>query len=92
VGRPAAAEARRTKFVIEEPRRYCAESMGVTPNLHARLACSSRVATIVSIIESCRRLGIPVRNYLGSVLPGLADFRINRIGELKPGAWAARSS
>jgi hypothetical protein len=34
-----------------------------------------RRRTIVSIIESCRRLSIPVRDYLGSVLPGLADFR-----------------
>ena len=51
-----------------------------------------RVAAIVSIIETCRRLSIPVRDYLGSVLPGLADFPINRIGELTPGAWAARSS
>ena len=38
-----------------------------------------RVAAIVSIIETCRRLSIPVRDYLGSVLPGLADFPINRI-------------
>jgi transposase len=45
-----------------------------------------RVAAIVSIIETCRRLSIPVRDYLGSVLPGLADFPINRIGELTPGA------
>jgi transposase len=51
-----------------------------------------RVAAIVSIIETCRQLSIPVRDYLGSVLPGLADFPINRIGELTPGAWAARSS
>ena len=51
-----------------------------------------RVAAIVSIIETCRRLSIPVRDYLGAVLPGLADFPINRIGELTPGAWAARSS
>jgi transposase len=51
-----------------------------------------RVAAIVSIIETCRRLSIPVRDYLGSVLPGLADFPINRIGELTPGAWATRSS
>jgi hypothetical protein len=29
-----------------------------------------------------RRLNIPVRDYLGSVLPGLADFPINRVGEL----------
>jgi len=32
-----------------------------------------------------------VRNYLASVLPGLADFPINRIGELTPTAWAART-
>jgi len=30
------------------------------------------------------------RDYLGSVLPGLANFPINRIAELTPAAWAAR--
>ena len=49
-----------------------------------------RVAAIISIVETCRRLSIPVRNYLSSVLPGLADFPINRIAELTPTAWAAR--
>ena len=49
-----------------------------------------RVASIISIVETCRRLSIPVRNYLGSVLPGLANFPINRIAELTPSAWAAR--
>jgi hypothetical protein len=49
-----------------------------------------RVAAIISIVETCRRLSIPVRNYLSSVLPGLADFPINRIAELTPSAWAAR--
>jgi transposase len=49
-----------------------------------------RVAAIVSIVETCRRLSIPVRDYLGSVLPGLANFPINRIAELTPVAWAAR--
>ena len=34
-----------------------------------------RVAAIVSIVETCRRLKIPVRDYLGSVLPGLSDFQ-----------------
>jgi hypothetical protein len=42
------------------------------------------------IVETCRRLSIPIRNYLGSVLPGLASFPINRIAELTPTAWAAR--
>src|SRR6516165_238931 len=49
------------------------------------------VAAIISIVESCRRLNMRVRNYLASVLPGLADFPINRIGELTPTAWAART-
>ena len=50
-----------------------------------------RVAAIVSIVETCRRLKIPVRDYLGSVLPGLSGFPINRIAELTPAAWAARN-
>jgi transposase len=50
-----------------------------------------RVAAIVSIVETCRRLKIPVRAYLGSILPGLAGFPINRIAELTPSAWAARN-
>ena len=37
-----------------------------------------RVAAIVSIVETCRRLNVPIRDYLGSVLPGLADRPINQ--------------
>jgi hypothetical protein len=50
-----------------------------------------RVAAIISIVETRRRLSMRVRNYLASVLPGLADFPIIRIGELAPTAWAART-
>jgi transposase len=46
-----------------------------------------RVAAIVSIVESCRRLNIPIRDYLGSILPGLADRPISQIAELTPAAW-----
>ena len=35
-----------------------------------------RVAAIISVVETCRRLKIPLRNYLGSVLPGLGDFPV----------------
>ena len=49
-----------------------------------------RVAAILSIVETCRRLSLPVRDYLGSVLPGLANFPIKRVAELTPSAWAAR--
>jgi transposase len=49
-----------------------------------------RVANILSIVETCRRLVLPVREYLASVLPGLADFPVQRVAELTPRAWAAR--
>jgi transposase len=50
-----------------------------------------RVAAIISVVETCRRLKISVRDYLGSVLPGLGDFPISRIAELTPAAWATRN-
>jgi len=49
------------------------------------------VAAILSIVESCRRTNIPVRDYLGAVLPGLADISIQRLAELTPAACAARN-
>jgi Transposase and inactivated derivatives len=50
-----------------------------------------KVAAILSIVESCRRMKIQVREYLGTVLPGLADVSIQRLAELTPAAWAARN-
>jgi len=41
-------------------------------------------------VESCRRLKLPVRDYLAAVLPGLADLPIRRLPELIPSAWAAQ--
>jgi hypothetical protein len=49
-----------------------------------------RIAAILSIVETCRRLKIPIRDYLGSILPGLADLPVSRVAELTPTAWAAR--
>lgn len=49
-----------------------------------------KVAAILSIVETCKRLGIPVRDYLAAVLPGLAGVSIQTIPELTPAAWAAR--
>jgi len=48
-----------------------------------------KVAAILSVFESCRRLKLPVREYLADVLPRLAGTSIQRIGELTPAAWAA---
>ena len=50
-----------------------------------------KVAAILSIIESCRRLKVPVRDYLGAVLPGLANTSIQRLAELTPAGWATRN-
>ena len=48
-----------------------------------------KVAAILSVVESCRRLGIPLRQYLASVLPGLANMSVQRIHSCTPAAWAA---
>jgi hypothetical protein len=45
-----------------------------------------RVAAIISVVETCRRLKIPIREYLGSILPGLANFPINRLASFLNGA------
>jgi transposase len=48
-----------------------------------------KVAAILSVVETCRRLHIPVRKYLAAILPGLGDLSIQRIRDLTPAAWAA---
>ena len=48
-----------------------------------------KVAAILSVVESCRRLRISVRDYLAAILPGLADVAIRRLPSLTPSAWAA---
>lgn len=50
-----------------------------------------RVAAILSVIESCRRLKIRVRDYLAEILPGLGDTPIQRVAELTPSAWARKT-
>ncbi len=50
-----------------------------------------KVAAILSIIETCRRLQIPARKYLAAVLPGLADVSIQKLADFTPAAWAARN-
>lgn len=49
-----------------------------------------KIAAIFSIMESCRKLGVPVRQYLADVLPGLADRSIQSLAELTPMAYAAK--
>jgi transposase len=49
-----------------------------------------KIAAIFSIMESCRKLGVPVRQYLADVLPGLADRSIQSLAELTPMDYAAK--
>jgi transposase len=49
-----------------------------------------KIAAIFSVVESCRRLGVPIRKYLAHVLPGLANRSIQSLAELTPTAYAAK--
>ena len=49
-----------------------------------------RVAAIVSLFETCRRLDINPRTYLLDVLPKMPDWPSHRVGELSPMAWKAQ--
>jgi transposase len=46
-----------------------------------------KVAAILSVVESCRRIGAPVKEYLLDVLPGLDRRRLNEVAELTPARW-----
>ena len=49
-----------------------------------------KVAAILSIVESCRRMNVPLREYLAAVLPGLNNLSIQSLAELTPAAWAEK--
>jgi transposase len=51
-----------------------------------------KVAAIFSVVESCRRLGLPIRQYLADILPGLANRTIQSLGQLTPSAYMARKA
>ena len=48
-----------------------------------------KVAAILSVVESCRRLDVPLTEYLESVLPGLDYLSRSRVAELTPARWKA---
>jgi transposase len=49
-----------------------------------------KVAAIFSVVESCRRLKIPIREYLAAVLPALNHRSIQQVAGITPRAWADR--
>ena len=48
-----------------------------------------RVAAILSAVESCRRLQIPVKAYLLAVLPGMNHRTLSEVSFITPARWKA---
>lgn len=48
-----------------------------------------KVAAILSVVESCRRLGVPEKDYLLAVLPGMSRRKLSEVAALTPAPWAA---
>ena len=48
-----------------------------------------KVAAILSVVETCRRIGAPVREYLADVLPGLDHRALSQVAGLTPARWLA---
>jgi transposase len=48
-----------------------------------------KVAAILSIVESCRRIRVPLKDYLLAVLPGLDQRKLSEVAPLTPSRWAA---
>ena len=51
-----------------------------------------KVAAILSVVESCRRLEISVRDYFSTILPGIADLPIRCLPDLTAAVWVGRHS
>jgi transposase len=49
-----------------------------------------KVAAILSVVESCRRLGVPVQDYLSNILPGLNRRTLSEVANLTPARWSLR--
>ena len=48
-----------------------------------------KVASILSVVESCRRLRVPVKEYLAAVMPGLNRRTLGQVATLTPAHWSA---
>jgi hypothetical protein len=51
-----------------------------------------KVAAILSVIESCRRLGVPAKDYLLAVLPGMERRKMPEVARLTPARWSSARS
>jgi transposase len=48
-----------------------------------------KVAAILSVVESCRRLSVPVRDYLIDILPAMNRRKLSEVALLTPAPWSA---
>ncbi len=48
-----------------------------------------KVAAILSVVESCRRLDVPAKEYLAATLPGLNRRTLSQVSNLTPARWSA---
>ena len=48
-----------------------------------------KVAAILSVVESCRRLQAPVKDYLLAVLPGMSGRKRSEVAQITPAHWMA---
>ena len=48
-----------------------------------------KVAAILSVVESCRRLQLPLKDYLLAVLPGVDRRKLSEIPQFTPSRWSA---
>jgi transposase len=46
-----------------------------------------KVAAILSVVESCRRLQVPVKDYLLAVLPGMSQRKHSEVAQFTPARW-----
>jgi hypothetical protein len=72
---------------VQHTAHFCVENRDLTTK------CPATMAELEGSRDpgTCWRLKIPVRDSLGSVVPGLGDFPINRIAELTPASTFRRS-
>ncbi len=45
------------------------------------------VAAILSVVESCRRLQVPLKGYLLAALPGMSGRKYSEVAQLTPAHW-----
>lgn len=82
------AEVELSNSLVENSMRPVA--LGRKNWLHVGSAqAGPKVAAILSVVESCRRLCVPVKEYLTAVLPGLNRRMISEVANLTPAGWSA---